>query len=221
MMIKLPDVCYIKTGKLDANQASCNGAYPFFTCGENPLKIDHYAFDEDAIILAGNNAQGKFHIQRYKGRFNAYQRTYVITAKTGWDVDYIKYAIELSLKHLQKIAQGSQTKFLTLSMLEDFKVKKLDFNQQRILFSSIRSLDSKMANNQAINDNLMQMASTAFMHYFFERTPNGKLDSIIIEHAKSKIQVSEAQNASGNIPFFTSGDSILKCDIALVDDRCC
>ena len=143
MMIKLPDVCYIKTGKLDANQASCNGTYPFFTCGENPLKIDHYAFDEDAIILAGNNAQGKFHIRRYKGRFNAYQRTYVITAKTGWDVDYIKYAIELSLKHLQKIAQGSQTKFLTLSMLEDFKVKKLDFNQQRILFSSIRSLDNK------------------------------------------------------------------------------
>lgn len=67
----------------------------------------------------------------------------------------------------------------------------------------------------------MQMASTVFMHYFFARTPNGKLGSIIIEHAKSKIQVSEAQNASGNIPFFTSGDSILKCDTALVDDRCC
>lgn len=166
MMIKLPDVCYIKTGKLDANQASCNGAYPFFTCGENPLKIDHYAFDEDAIILAGNNAQGKFHIQRYKGRFNAYQRTYVITAKAGWDVDYIKYAIELSLKHLQKIAQGSQTKFLTLSMLEDFKVKKLDFNQQRILFSSIRSLDIKIANNQAINDNLEQQLRAIYDYWF-------------------------------------------------------
>ena len=67
----------------------------------------------------------------------------------------------------------------------------------------------------------MQMASTVFMHYFFMRTPNGKLGSIIIEHAKSKIQVSEAQNSSGNVPFFTSGDSILKCDTALVDDRCC
>lgn len=73
----------------------------------------------------------------------------------------------------------------------------------------------------AINDNLMQMASTAFMHYFFERTPNGKLGSIIIEHPKSNIQVGEAQNSSGNVPFFTSGDSILKWNTVLVDDRCC
>lgn len=72
-----------------------------------------------------------------------------------------------------------------------------------------------------LNDNLMQMASTAFMHYFFERIPNGKLGSIIIEHPKSDIQVGEAQNSSGNVPFFTSGDSILKWDTVLVDDRCC
>ena len=73
----------------------------------------------------------------------------------------------------------------------------------------------------AINDNLMQIASTTFMHYFFKRTPNGKLGSIIIEHPKSDIQVGEAQNSSGNVPFFTSGDSILKWDTVLVDDRCC
>lgn len=164
--IKLPEVCYIKTGKLDANQAVFHGKYPFFTCGEKPLRIDRYAFDDDAIILAGNNAQGRFHIQRFTGKFNAYQRTYVITAKSGWDVDYIKYAIELALQHLQKIAQGSQTKFLTLSMLEDFQVGNTDYSQQISLFSSVRNLDRKIAINQQINDNLEQQLRTIYDYWF-------------------------------------------------------
>jgi len=87
----LTDVCDIGTGKLDANNAVDNGKYPFFTCAPQPSYIDTYEFDEDAILLAGNNAQGNFHINRYQGKFNAYQRTYVITAKDGYDIDYIKW----------------------------------------------------------------------------------------------------------------------------------
>lgn len=93
--------------------------------------------------------------------------------------------------------------------------------RQNLIANILLALSRKIEANKAINDNLMQMASTAFMHYFFERTPNGKLGSIIIEHPKSNIQVGEAQNSSGNVPFFTSGDSILKWDTVLVDDRCC
>ena len=92
---------------------------------------------------------------------------------------------------------------------------------QQQVSSLFEQLDRKIKANKAINDNLMQIASTTFMHYFFKRTPNGKLGSIIIEHPKSDIQVGEAQNSSGNVPFFTSGDSILKWDTVLVDDRCC
>ena len=86
----LTQVCNITTGKLDANAETPGGKYLFFTCAPSPLRIDTYAFDDDVILLAGNNAQGNFHIQRYKGKFNAYQRTYVITAKRGYDIDYIK-----------------------------------------------------------------------------------------------------------------------------------
>ena len=69
----LCEVANIITGKLDANAAETTGKYPFFTCGEKPSSISYYAYDLDAIILAGNNAQGNFHIQRYNGKFNAYQ----------------------------------------------------------------------------------------------------------------------------------------------------
>lgn len=70
-------VATIKTGKLNANAMVENGKYPFFTCDANPFKIDTYAFDTEAIIVSGNGSQVG-HINYYKGKFNAYQRTYII-----------------------------------------------------------------------------------------------------------------------------------------------
>ena len=77
---KLGDIAKFTTGKLNSNAAQDNGKYPFFTCAPEALKIDDYAFDTEAIILAGNNADGNFHIQHFKGKFNAYQRTYALLA---------------------------------------------------------------------------------------------------------------------------------------------
>ena len=94
-MKKLTDICNITTGKLDSNACEVNGKYPFFTCAPLPLKINSFAFDDDVILLAGNNASGNFHCQRFCGKFNAYQRTYIITEKDGYDLDYIFYKFHL------------------------------------------------------------------------------------------------------------------------------
>ena len=59
----------IKTGKLDANAAVEGGKYPFFTCSRDIFAIDTYAFDCEAILLAGNNAVGDFNVKHYKGKF--------------------------------------------------------------------------------------------------------------------------------------------------------
>ena len=63
---KLGDIAKFTTGKLNSNAAQNNGRYPFFTCAPESLRIDEYAFDTEAIILAGNNAEGNFHIQYFK-----------------------------------------------------------------------------------------------------------------------------------------------------------
>ena len=77
--VPLGDLVKITTGKLDANAAVEDGRYPFFTCSREIFAIDNFAFDCEAILLAGNNAVGDFNVKHYKGKFNAYQRTYVIT----------------------------------------------------------------------------------------------------------------------------------------------
>ena len=75
---KLGDVCKIETGKLNANEAKANGLYPFFTTSKEISRIDYYKWDTEALLVAGNVNVGD--VKYYKGKFNAYQRTYVLTS---------------------------------------------------------------------------------------------------------------------------------------------
>ena len=120
----LSQVVDIRTGKLDSNRAVENGTHPFFTCAPDPLRIDDYAYDEDAILLAGNNANGIFHVNRYKGKFNAYQRTYIITAKDAGKVslDFIYYNLKTLGAKFESLSLGTVTKFLTMKILALFEI---------------------------------------------------------------------------------------------------
>lgn len=165
---KLPDICNITTGKLDANAAVAGGAYPFFTCAPEPITIDSFAFDCDAILLAGNNAQGNFHITRYNGKFNAYKRTHVITAKDGYNIDFIKYMLELSLAHFKSQAQGSQTKFLTIQILNSFSIPDISLDEQIKTVGPLVVLDKKINNNNNACAELEAMAKTLYDYWFVQ-----------------------------------------------------
>ena len=164
----LKDACYITTGKLDANQSIKNGIYPFFTCAEFPDAINTYAFDCDAVLVAGNNARGNFHVNRYKGKFNAYQRTYVLTSKENFDIDFIFYSLKLELKRLKEKSLGSQTKFLTLPILQNIHFSSISINEQKTIAAVLSALDKKIALNKQINARLEQMAKTLYDYWFVQ-----------------------------------------------------
>ncbi|MBQ6654692.1 MAG: restriction endonuclease subunit S [Erysipelotrichaceae bacterium] len=111
------DVFETKTGKLDSNAMVEDGEYPFFTCAKEIFKIDRYAFDQEALLLAGNNAAGKYDVKYYKGKFNAYQRTYVLGLKDNWSYRLFQYQLEDKLGYLQEQSLGGLTKYLTLKIL--------------------------------------------------------------------------------------------------------
>ena len=166
--VELTKICYITTGKLDSNAVEEGGIYPFFTCAPEPLTINTYAFDEDAILLAGNNASGNFHCQRYKGKFNAYQRTYVITAREGYNIDYIYYNLLISLQHLAKISQGSQTKFLTMRILDSFMIDDISFEDQIKQIKILADIDKKILINKEINIQLESIAKMVYDYWFIQ-----------------------------------------------------
>ncbi|MDW2921773.1 restriction endonuclease subunit S [Mesomycoplasma ovipneumoniae] len=163
---KLSDVAEIITGKLDSNAAADSGIYPFFTCGAEPLRIHEFAYDMDAILLAGNNAQGNFHCQRFKGKFNAYQRTYIITPKFGYNIDYIFYNLKINLSNFKRLSQGSQTKFLTIHILDSFLIEDLPFSKQIENTKLLSILDKKIEINKQINDNLEKQTKLLYDYWF-------------------------------------------------------
>jgi hypothetical protein len=117
------DVFDITTGKLDSNASVECGKYPFFTCSRETFKINDYSFDCEALLLAGNNAAGKYSVKHYKGKFNAYQRTYVLTLKNKDELfDFYHYQLGRKLVELQNKSVGTNTKYLTMGILKDIKM---------------------------------------------------------------------------------------------------
>lgn len=160
--------CNITTGKLDANQAVTDGKYPFFTCAQHPDSIDTFSFDDDVVLVAGNNANGNFHVNRYNGKFNAYQRTYILTAKDKVDIDYIYYTLKLELKRLKEKAQGSQTKFLTMPILTNIELSNICEDEQKVISKVLTKIDKKIALNNKINTELEAMAKLIYDYWFVQ-----------------------------------------------------
>ena len=120
-VLKWNDVFITTTGKLDSNASVEKRAYPFFTCSKELLRIDTYAFDQEALLLAGNNAAGKYDVKYYAGKFNAYQRTYVLSLKENWSYRLFQYQLEDKLEYLQQQSLGGLTKYLTLKILGELE----------------------------------------------------------------------------------------------------
>ena len=160
--IPLSNCIELYTGKLDANAAEENGKYPFFTCGITPEKINTYAFDCEAIIIAGN---GNFNVKYYNGKFNAYQRTYVIKANKYFAIILQHY--KGKIKEWSSSARGSVIKFLTKSMLIDDTIKisnNYAKNQEYESFS--KTIQEKIKNLLETNAKLNQLKQLYLKKFF-------------------------------------------------------
>ena len=149
--VRLGDICKITTGKLDANAQVENGQYPFFTCAERPFNIDSYAFDTEALLISGNGANLGY-INYYKGKFNAYQRTYVLD-HFSVNIQYVKWALKVLLP--QRIAiekSSSNTPYIVLSTLADLKIPIPNNSKQNQIADLMMSFERKLSTQLVLND---------------------------------------------------------------------
>lgn len=121
--VSLDNIVSIETGKLNANAMVENGKYAFFTCDAKPFKIDTYAFDGEAILISGNGSQVG-HLNYYIGKFNAYQRTYVLMNFNENIISkYLFHYLNAYLKkHIDENSKKGSIPYITLPMLQKFKV---------------------------------------------------------------------------------------------------
>ena len=120
-MARLGDYVRIRTGKLDANASSENGQYPFFTCAVEPLKIDTYSYECECVLVAGN---GDLNVKYYNGKFDAYQRTYIIESldKTVLTVPYLYRFLDKYVETLRQQAIGGVIKYIKLGNLTEAEI---------------------------------------------------------------------------------------------------
>lgn len=148
--VKLGDICQITTGKLDANAQVDNGIYPFFTCAEQPFKIDSFAFDTEALLISGNGANLGY-INYYHGKFNAYQRTYVLDTFSE-NIQYIKWALKVLLpKRIAIEKSSSNTPYIVLSTLSDLRLPIPNKSNQCHIAKLMQSLERKLSSQTALN----------------------------------------------------------------------
>ena len=162
-VLKWNDVFDTTTGKLDSNAATEDGEYPFFTCSKEVLRIDKFAFNQEALLLAGNNAAGKYDVKYYNGKFNAYQRTYVLKLKGDWSYQLFRYQLEDKLIYLQQQSLGGLTKYLTMKILAelDFIMPPIDSQIEFEQFvnqvdKSKSKIQKSLEETQRLFDSLMQ-----------------------------------------------------------------
>ena len=137
---RLGELCSVVTGRLDANAQTLDGKYAFFTCGREVFRTDTYAFDCDAILLGGNNASGDYKMHRYSGKFNAYQRVYVISGREPDFLNYLYYVITFWLGHLKKNSQGTTTRFIKLGQVTGMLVPVPPCAEQKHIIQTIQLL---------------------------------------------------------------------------------
>lgn len=163
--VKLGDICNITTGKLDANAMVDGGRYPFFTCAETPYSINEYAFDTEALLISGNGANLGY-INYYKGRFNAYQRTYVLDAFTE-DIHFIKFALKVFLpKRIAIEKSTSNTPYIVMSTLSEMKLFMPSRQIQKRLSTMMNLLENSLTNHRELLFNYSRMKEYLLQNMF-------------------------------------------------------
>ena len=173
MKVKIGDLTKIRTGKLDANASSEDGQYPFFTCSRETLKISSYSYDCECVLVAGN---GDLNVKYYNGKFDAYQRTYIIEDNSNGKLymPYLYYFMEGYVEELRKQAIGGVIKYIKLRNLTDALIELPSFDKQKkvvnILEKSKRILDLQKKEILKLDD----LIKARFVEMFGDPVQNEK-----------------------------------------------
>ncbi len=160
--LTLDSFCNIFTGKKNSNANVVNGKYKFFTCSPNPLQIDSYIYDGNAIIVSGNGAYtGRTRF--YTGRFDLYQRTYACTLKNGLTKDYLfplYWFVKFNLS--KKIMGGTRGSAIPYIVMNDLAKYEIPFDKE--LFEKnldmFKSLTISIQENENQNERLSELRDT-------------------------------------------------------------
>ena len=173
MKARLGDLTKIKTGKLDANAASLDGAYPFFTCSKDPLRIADYSYDCECVLVAGN---GDLNVKYYNGKFDAYQRTYIVedNGSGRLHMPYLYYFMDGYVEELRRQSIGGVIKYIKLGNLTNAMIELPDIEIQKFIVSLLSKTKDVIYLRQQQLEKLDELVKARFVEMFGEPLFNTK-----------------------------------------------
>ena len=172
-LVKLGTLTSIRTGKLDANASSENGKYPFFTCSKEPLRIDSYSYNCECVLVAGN---GDLNVKYYDGKFDAYQRTYIIesTDKSKLLVKYLYFFLDIYVEVLRTQSIGGVIKYIKLGNLTDAMIPLPCIEEQEVIVDRLEKCNDLLNRRIRQLAILDQLVKSRFVELFGDPAMNTK-----------------------------------------------
>ncbi len=170
---KLGKFVKIKTGKLDANASSLDGIYPFFTCSKEPLKISSYSYDCRCVLVAGN---GDLNVKYYEGKFDAYQRTYIIESidESILDIRYLYWFLSKYVEKLRELSIGGVIKYIKLNNLTDPIILLPPLKDQKRIVKILDAADALCHKRKQAITLLDDYLKSVFLDMFGDPSTNPK-----------------------------------------------
>ena len=220
MKVKIGDLTKIKTGKLDANASSEDGQYPFFTCSKEPLKISTYSYDCECVLVAGN---GDLNVKYYNGKFDAYQRTYIIENNSDGKLymPYLYLFMEEYVEELRRQAIGGVIKYIKLGNLTDAMIELPSVEEQRNIVKILFKAKQILEQREIELEKLDELIKARFVEMFGNPDVNEKNWNVykmeqLCEVGSSKRIYQNNQSLTG-IPFLRISDLVNRMDTGSKD----
>jgi len=173
MKVKIGTLTKIRTGKLDANASSEDGQYPFFTCSREALRISSYSYDCECVLVAGN---GDLNVKYYNGKFDAYQRTYIIEDNSDGKLymPYLYYFMEGYIDELRKQAIGGVIKYIKLGNLTNALIELPSMDKQKDVVNILEMLTGIIDLRNDMILKLDELVKSRFVELFGDPIENPK-----------------------------------------------
>lgn len=160
---KLEKICAISTGKKDVNEGNPNGIYPFFTCASEPTASDSYSYDCEALLIAGNGNLGKTHY--IKGKFEAYQRTYILSKfdEKIQPLYLYQYILYWLMRDIEREKQHGAMPYIKLGLLQNFKIFIPSLTEQLKIIEVLSLADQEIETTLQKKLNCLKQEKKALM----------------------------------------------------------
>lgn len=205
--VALGDLVSVTTGKRDANHGSPDGQYPFFTCAQTVSKIDDFSFDTEAVLIAGN---GDFNVKYYKGKFDAYQRTYVLSDFKNTTGPFVYQKTIQALDDIMKNNQGSSVKFIKMGDLTDYEFSLPPIKEQQKIAEILGAVDEDIAKTQEVIDATEKLKKGLVKQLVSGHSTGSKIKIKEIAEVTSSKRVMVVDYVEEGVPFYRSTEIIKK-----------